>query len=757
MPSNIMSPAARLVLSPVTIAFCLFAASGFAPVSHVAAQTASLNVDTSLGNSPYSLTDGTLSTTGTAVGTTSTGVFNQSGGTHTTNGAPLNLGSTATGNGTYTLSGPVTGSRLTTGAVYIGNLGVGTFNQNGGTFTANAPFYLGFGDKSNGTFNLSGTGSLSTGIAFVGNVGVGAFNQNGGTFTIATAPLVIGANTGSNGTYTLSGGTLSTASTTVGSSGNGIFVQTGGTHSATSGIILGSGTSGAGTYTLSGGVLQTVRIARQTGGATFNFNGGTVQALGDNTGFMAGLTSATVQAGGAKIDTNGHAITISAGLLHDTSLKVSPDGGLTKLGAGTLTLVGVNTYNGGTVISAGTLSVNTDANLGDKAGAVTLQGSGQLAISNESFTTARTYNLGNGTLTPAASGTITYASGASVNGGFLGTGGTHVFQAGSSLNGTVAGPGTALSQTEGTTTFNHATISGTLTQVVTSTLNFSNGYVTSAGTLNVNGIVNTSNAELDGVTQIGVTQPGNGAALNNTGGNLVLGGGSRTTVGAGFADPTFNGLLSTVAGTSIELNGGLLVNNGRQTGVLNVNFGGVAKGSGTFGTVNVTDGGRFSPGNSPGTATVASLNLGAGGSYQFELSTAHPEADPSRADLINVTGTLTLSAGVTANSRFTVALVSLDGGGQSATLGDFDPSQSYRFTLATTAGINGYDANEFTVDASGFRNDLAGGSFSVVQDGNNLVLQFTPVPEPGTWAWLLAGSAFVLVFASKKRVHRKAC
>lgn len=181
----------------------------------------------------------------------------------------------------------------------------------------------------------------------------------------------------------------------------------------------------------------------------------------------------------------------------------------------------------------------------------------------------------------------------------------------------------------------------------------------------------------------------------------------------------------------------------------------VAKDSGTFGTVNVTDGGRFSPGKSLGTATVASPNLGAGGSYHFELSTAHPEADPGRADLINVTGTLTLSAGVTANSRFTVALVSLDFGGQSAALGDFDPSQSYRFTLATAAGINGFDVNEFAVDSSGFRNGLAGGSFSVVRDGNNLVLQFTPVPEPGTWAWLLVGSVSLVKIASKRRFYGK--
>ncbi|MFG1395280.1 autotransporter-associated beta strand repeat-containing protein, partial [Xanthobacter agilis] len=43
---------------------------------------------------------------------------------------------------------------------------------------------------------------------------------------------------------------------------------------------------------------------------------------------------------------------------------ISGAGSLTKEGEGTLTLTGTNTYTGGTVLGAGTLSVSSDANLG---------------------------------------------------------------------------------------------------------------------------------------------------------------------------------------------------------------------------------------------------------------------------------------------------------------------------------------------------------------------------------------------------------
>ena len=102
-------------------------------------------------------------------------------------------------------------------------------------------------------------------------------------------------------------------------------------------------------------------------------------------------------------------------------------------------------------------------------------------------------------------------------------------------------------------------------------------------------------------------------------------------------------------------------------------------------------------------------------------------------------GLLTISAGTTANSQFAVNVVSLDSNDDIAALTDFSPRQGYRFVLVTSTGISGFDAADFSVNTSGFANSLQGGGFSVVQDGNNLDLVFTPVPEPSTWALLGGG------------------
>lgn len=186
-----------------------------------------------------------------------------------------------------------------------------------------------------GSLNVTGGGSIVVGA---GNYGAstGIFTQNGGTVTVAQGGSLQLGRLDSNGVYNLNGGTLTVGRVSVGTPSQ---------SNATS---------------------------------TFNFNGGTLQANSSSTMFMTGLTHAYVQAGGAKIDSNGQSITVSQALLHDPALAGNAlDGGLTKLGNGSLILSGANTYNGGTLVSGGMLEAAINGALG--TGNVTL-GPGAFAL-----------------------------------------------------------------------------------------------------------------------------------------------------------------------------------------------------------------------------------------------------------------------------------------------------------------------------------------------------------------------------------------
>ena len=108
--------------------------------------------------------------------------------------------------------------------------------------------------------------------------------------------------------------------------------------------------------------------------------------------------------------------------------------------------------------------------------------------------------------------------------------------------------------------------------------------------MTINGSVSLSGGLLTGAATID-----SGGVLKNLINPLYVVGAQGMTINSG-------GTLSAASGGNIELTG-LLLNNGHQTGTLDVNFGGFAAGTGTFGTLSITSGGVLSPGTATSTAT----------------------------------------------------------------------------------------------------------------------------------------------------------
>ncbi len=337
---------------------------------------------------------------------------------------------TKMGTGTLTLSGATTVSTYnaragtltiagtsSTGANYnMGGGGSTSVLNFTGTNSGGSNLFMGSSASDNMTLNFSGSATNMAQVFIGYNAGASAtMNMTGGTFTMTnnTQNFIMG-NSATTATVNVSGGTLTIARHLQMNqrSANSTFNLSGGVvHVAGVVAMTGWTTGGANaTFNLDGGRLETTGVQMMTPGApgtsgtgTFNFNGGTLQAYAVNASFMTGLTRVNIRDGGAIIDSSN--ITIGQALLHSNiGGDNAIDGGLTKLGNGTLTLTGVNTYTGTTTVSAGTLLVNGTHAAG--TGNYSVGTSGRLG--------------GTGTLTTAGAMTID----GQINGGDFGTVGT---------------------------------------------------------------------------------------------------------------------------------------------------------------------------------------------------------------------------------------------------------------------------------------------------------------------------------------------
>ena len=294
---------------------------------------------------------------------------------------------------------------------------------------------------------------------------------------------------------------------------------------------------------------------------TFNLNG-----FNETVGNLSG-TGGTVAVGSGTF-------TVAENSFSTYSGALSGSGTFIKSGTGNLTLAGSGSFGGAFVVNNGRLILQG----GISGASYSIANGATLRFSGT------TINAGSSAIQPGLGGTVEYTNSV-INGGFLDGPGTHTLLANSTFSGSSAMSGTTLNQTGNATLTNFT--SGAIFNN-NAPLTWAFGTNAPSGVLNIN-----STTAVSGFTNSGVINIAVGASLTNSLTNLVLGGGSRTYLG-NIAN--HGGTISLSAGTTLEVNGALLVNDGTISGTTNVNFGGVAQGVGSYGPVNVTFGGTFQPG-----------------------------------------------------------------------------------------------------------------------------------------------------------------
>ncbi|MCX7402779.1 MAG: autotransporter-associated beta strand repeat-containing protein, partial [Planctomycetia bacterium] len=322
-----------------------------------------------------------------------------------------------------TLSGLITGSGGLT------KTGLGTLISSG-TLS-----YTGKTLVSSGTLNVSGITSLATSAFDTSGAGTLVYANttgssqrfgglSGGTnlslASVSVAELLLNPAAGTNWTYS--------GNITGGSSGGVALVKTGagrqvlaGSNSFSSGVAINAGILSLGSANAIG-----------TTGA-ISFGGGTLQFSSSNSSDSSSRFSTAISQA-YSFDTNGQSVTLATAL-------TSSGGSLSKLGAGTLTLSGDNTFNAGTTISGGTLVVGSVTALGNSSAAPLTVNGGTLDLSGQSVSVGGLSGSGGAinsasvaTLTAAISTDATFAGAFSGVVGFTKTGGSALTLSGSSTH-----------------------------------------------------------------------------------------------------------------------------------------------------------------------------------------------------------------------------------------------------------------------------------------------------------------------------------
>jgi autotransporter-associated beta strand protein len=425
-------------------------------------------------------------------------------------------------------------------------------------------------------------------------------------------------------------------------------------------------------------------------------------------------------------------------------------GALVKIGTGTQTINGFNTFSGGTTINNGVVSLT-----GGSGVSVTGITATTTAFSS-TITVSSTAGLAvgqpiSGTDIPTSSGGATITS--------IGPGNQITINVEATASGTPTltaaaysglGTGTILINSGGTLSLSGAALQNTAGAMTVK----GNGYATQDGAF-----VNASGSN----TYAGLITLGSAATIASDAGTLVLSN-AGTITGATFGltlTGAGNGTLASVIGTTTggltkngagawtltgnntytgatTVNAGTLIVNGKISGnsssSLNVAAGTLA-GTGTLSLPGagtpVEIGGTLAPGTA-GTIGTINFTLAGASNMNFESnSTLGFDISGASSDLVNFTAAPASGEWLSGAGNATLAL--------SGSIVYTDTYVIFQNAIAngvtgafSFANITGYDSTDYVAN------------FTQVGDNYDLSFTATAVPEPSTWAAMLSGFGMLL-------------
>ena len=628
-------------------------------------------------------------TNGIVGGTTAWGL-NLNGGTLTTKGIDYGphtyLGNTANlrFNGTLVKANQNNASFITVSGGLDGAGPTAPEIQSGGAKIDTNGFDIGIQLALAGTGALTKSGNGILTLSGSANSFNGGVTVNGGTMTLAKA----------ENTDSIAAGNAVTVN-----SGAILKLGAGGQlHDAITSLTLSAGTLDLGGFVEGINPVLTMNNATITGTAGgFLLSRGGYAGDGTNT-INKRLTTRAADPNSGRFDITSGTMTLNAAIFTDTGAAA----GISKSGAGTLTITSTGGYAGGTTINSGAIissaqaitGGDTSLGLATSSNVITINTGGTLTGNTDNWldntalasgaANAHSVVINAGGLLKGGLGNMTGLGNVTLNGGTIEvTNGlfAHGWNGSFTLGGDITVSGGAAAQ-----------ITTSPGAGASANLQMSNG---------TNGLGGTRTFTVDDVT---------GSAAPDLVVSATLANGTVVKAGAGTLE-----LAPGATGTGTPVNwiineGLLLANSALGGGLITVSSGATLGGNGTVGNVEITGGGVLAPGASAGHLTANNLTLNPGSVLNIELG-APTLVQSSGSDFVTVGDVLTLHG--------TLNILALPGFGA--------PVAGDAWLIMTSAG--GIAGNDMLI---GTAPALGDGLSFALDSSSGADVFLTVVPEAGT-------------------------